>query len=139
MAKPNLAANLPGMDASTKTLSLDDIDKGLFDVPAAPVVMVAPSPRGEPAKSTTAKAAPAKAAPAKTEFEEEEIVKRVIFSAQLKPDLFLLLRQYEHHAEVPMWRILDEAMRTYLSDKPESHQPLPPRAAAKYRERIRRK
>lgn len=64
---------------------------------------------------------------------------RVIFTNQLRPDVYVMLRQYEHHAEAELQEILDAALRAYLTDKPQAHQPLPPKAAAKLQEKLRKK
>jgi hypothetical protein len=50
-----------------------------------------------------------------------------------------MLRQYEHHAEAELQEILDAALRAYLTDKPQAHQSLPPKAAAKLRDKLRKK
>jgi hypothetical protein len=71
--------------------------------------------------------------------EEGEAATRVIFTNQLKPDVYVMLRQYEHHAEAELQEILDAALRAYLTDKPQAHQPLPPKAAAKLRDKLRKK
>ena len=71
--------------------------------------------------------------------EEEGAVTRVIFTNQLKPDVYVMLRQYEHHAEVELQEILDAALRAYLTDKPQAHQLLPPKAAAKLRDKLKKK
>jgi hypothetical protein len=70
---------------------------------------------------------------------EGEAATRVIFTNQLKPDVYVMLRQYEHHAEAELQEILDAALRAYLTDKPQAHQPLPPKAAAKLRDKLRKK
>ncbi len=90
-----------------------------------------------PVQSRTA-SEPVTAEPAAAE-EEAEAVTRVIFTNQLKPDVYVMLRQYEHHAEVELQEILDGALRAYLTDKPQAHQPLPPKAAAKLRDKLRKK
>lgn len=77
--------------------------------------------------------------PAAADAEEGEIATRVIFTNQLKPDVYVMLRQYEHHAEAELQEILDAALRAYLTDKPQAHQLLPPKAAAKLRDKIRKK
>lgn len=71
--------------------------------------------------------------------EDGEVATRVIFTNQLKPDVYVMLRQYEHHAEAELQEILDAALRAYLTDKPQAHQSLPPKAAAKLRDKLRKK
>ncbi len=71
--------------------------------------------------------------------EEGEVATRIIFTNQLKPDVYVMLRQYEHHAEAELQEILDAALRAYLTDKPQAHQPLPPKAAAKLRDKLRKR
>ncbi len=121
MSKPNLTANRPPVPRQTAAPS---IDAHLFDTPkakpvqdsAVPAIQVGPdSPRGE------------------------ELATRITFSNQLKPDVYVMLRQYEHHAEVEVQQILDEALRAFLTDKPQAQQPLPPKAAAKVQEKLRKK
>lgn len=71
--------------------------------------------------------------------EEGEAATRIIFTNQLKPDVYVMLRQYEHHAEAELQEILDAALRAYLTDRPQAHQPLPPKAAAKLRDKLRKR
>ena len=107
-----------------------------------PVPMPAAAPAidahlfGTPAPATTSSPVPVE--PAATEGEGEAAT-RIIFTNQLKPDVYVMLRQYEHHAEAELQEILDAALRAYLTDKPQAHQPLPPKAAAKLREKLRKK
>lgn len=110
MQKPKLTGNRPPVPAAAPS-----IDAHLFGTPV-------PVP-------TTATAV----------AEEGEIATRVIFTNQLKPDVYVMLRQYEHHAEAELQEILDAALRAYLTDKPQAHQSLPPKAAAKLRDKLRRK
>lgn len=112
MQKPKLTGNRPPVPVPAAAPS---IDAHLFGTPV-PV--------------------PATGAPV---AEEGEIATRVIFTNQLKPDVYVMLRQYEHHAEAELQEILDAALRAYLTDKPQAHQALPPKAAAKLREKLRRK
>ena len=117
MQKPKLTGSRPPVPTPAAAPS---IDAHLFGTPA-------PAP-----------ALPA--APAHTPAEEEgEAATRVIFTNQLKPDVYVMLRQYEHHAEAELQEILDAALRAYLTDKSQAHQPLPPKAAAKLRDKLRKK
>lgn len=112
MQKPKLTGNRPPVLVPAAAPS---IDAHLFGTPV-------------PASATGAPVA-----------EEGEIATRVIFTNQLKPDVYVMLRQYEHHAEAELQEILDAALRAYLTDKPQAHQSLPPKAAAKLRDKLRRK
>ena len=118
MQKPNLTGSRPPVPTPAAAPS---IDAHLFGTPMSPL----------PVHS----AAPAAATPE----EEGEAATRVIFTNQLKPDVYVMLRQYEHHAEAELQEILDAALRAYLTDKPQAHQPLPPKAAAKLRDKLRKK
>ena len=118
MQKPKLTGSRPPVPIPAGAPS---IDAHLFGTPL-------PAP---PAHSP----APAAAMPE----EEGEAATRVIFTNQLKPDVYVMLRQYEHHAEAELQEILDAALRAYLTDKPLAHQPLPPKAAAKLRDKLRKK
>ena len=113
MAKPNLTSNRPPVPPPAAAPA---IDAHLFGTPA---------PLAVP---------PAAPAP-----EEGEAATRVIFTNQLKPDVYVMLRQYEHHAEAELHQILDAALRAYLTDKPQAHQQLPPKAAAKLQSKLRKK
>lgn len=112
MQKPKLTNNRPPVPAPAAAPS---IDAHLFGTPVP---------------------APVDAAPI---TEEGGIATRVIFTNQLKPDVYVMLRQYEHHAEAELQEILDAALRAYLTDKPQAHQALPPKAAAKLRDKLRKK
>ena len=111
MQKPKLTGNRPPVPAPAAAPS---IDAHLFGTPGL-----------APAHAT--------AAPA------EEAATRVVFTNQLKPDVYVMLRQYEHHAEAELQQILDAALRAYLTDKPQAHQALPPKAAAKLQDKLRKK
>ena len=114
MQKPKLTGNRPPVPVPAGAPA---IDAHLFGTPA-------------PVLATTIAA---------TVAEDSEIATRVIFTNQLKPDVYVMLRQYEHHAEAELREILDAALRAYLTDKPQAHQSLPPKAAAKLRDKLRRK
>lgn len=118
MQKPNLTGSRPRVPTPAAAPS---IDAHLFGtpMPSAPAHSVAPA--------------------AAMPEEEGEAATRVIFTNQLKPDVYVMLRQYEHHAEAELQEILDAALRAYLTDKPQAHQPLPPKAAAKLRDKLRKK
>ncbi len=66
-------------------------------------------------------------------------VSRVVFTNQLKPDVYRELRQYEYWAHMELHEILHEAIVAYLADKPEAKQALPPKVAAKTLKRLTRK
>lgn len=66
-------------------------------------------------------------------------VSRVVFTNQLKPDVYRELRQYEYWAHMELHEILHEAIVAYLADKPEAKQSLPPKVAAKILKRLNRK
>lgn len=78
------------------------------------------------------------AAPAGPEPEPAQ-VSRVVFTNQLKPDVYRELRQYEYWAHMELHEILHEAVVAYLADKPEAKQALPPKVAAKTLKRLTRK
>jgi hypothetical protein len=118
MQKPKLTGSRPPVPVPAAAPA---IDAHLFGTPA-PAAVSAPTA----AESTTTE-------------EEGEAATRVIFTNQLKPDVYVMLRQYEHHAEAELQEILDAALRAYLTDKPQAHQPLPPKAAAKLRDKLRKK
>ena len=63
-------------------------------------------------------------------------VSRVVFTNQLKPDVYRELRQYEYWAHMELHEILHEAIVAYLADKPEAKQTLPPKVAAKTLKRL---
>ena len=57
----------------------------------------------------------------------------------LLPDVYVLLRQYEHHSGAELRDIFDAALREYLIPKPEAHRALPPARAAKLQEKLLKK
>ena len=66
-------------------------------------------------------------------------VSRVVFTNQLKPDIYRELRQYEYWAHMELHEVLHEALVAYLADKPEAKKALPPKVAAKTLKRLMRK
>lgn len=118
MQKPKLTGSRPPVPVPAAAPS---IDAHLFGTPAPASAVFPTTP--EPAAAE----------------EAGEAATRVIFTNQLKPDVYVMLRQYEHHAEAELQEILDAALRAYLTDKPQAHQPLPPKAAAKLRDKLRKK
>ena len=66
-------------------------------------------------------------------------VSRVVFTNQLKPDVYRELRQYEYWAHMELHEVLHEALVAYLADKPEAKKALPPKVAAKTLRRLVRK
>jgi hypothetical protein len=81
-------------------------------------------------------AAPALAGPAPAAPQE---VSRVVFTNQLKPEVYRELRQYEYWAHMELHEVLHEALVAYLADKPEAKKALPPKVAAKTLKRLVRK
>lgn len=65
-------------------------------------------------------------------------VTRVVFTNQLKPDVYRELRQYEYWAHMELHEILHEALVAYLADKPEAKRTLPEKVAAKTLKRLTR-
>lgn len=118
MQKPKLTGSRPPVPMPAAAPS---IDAHLYGTPA-------PAPTHSAATTESAAAG-----------EDGEAATRVIFTNQLKPDVYVMLRQYEHHAEAELQEILDAALRAYLTDKPQAHQSLPPKAAAKLRDKLRKK
>jgi hypothetical protein len=79
-------------------------------------------------------------APAPTPAEPETLpVSRVVFTNQLKPEVYRELRQYEYWAHMELHEVLHEALVAYLADKPEAKKALPPKVAAKTLKRLVRK
>ena len=70
---------------------------------------------------------------------EPVTVSRVVFTNQLKPDVYRELRQYEYWAHMELHEVLHEALVAYLADKPEAKKALPPKVAAKTLKRLVRK
>ena len=66
-------------------------------------------------------------------------VSRVVFTNQLKPEVYRELRQYEYWAHMELHEVLHEALVAYLADKPEAKKALPPKVAAKNLKRLVRK
>ena len=117
MGKPSMTGTRPRVAASA-----DDLIYGVE--PGA-----APTP------------APAQAAePVPTPAEPETVpVSRVVFTNQLKPEVYRELRQYEYWAHMELHEVLHEALVAYLADKPEAKKALPPKVAAKTLKRLVRK
>lgn len=102
--------------------SADDLIYGV--APSAPLPpAAAPAPADGPAPAEPA------AAP----------VSRVVFTNQLKPEVYRELRQYEYWAHMELHEVLHEALVAYLADKPEAKKELPPKVAAKTLKRLVRK
>jgi hypothetical protein len=91
-------------------------------------------PSAAPAPSPVAATAPAEPAPA-----APQEVSRVVFTNQLKPEVYRELRQYEYWAHMELHEVLHEALVAYFADKPEAKQALPPKVAAKTLKRLVRK
>jgi hypothetical protein len=70
---------------------------------------------------------------------EAILVSRVVFTNQLKPEVYRELRQYEYWAHMELHEVLHEALVAYLADKPEAKKALPPKVAAKTLKRLMRK
>ena len=112
MAKPPMTGTRPRIAMSTEEL-IYGMEPGT--APAAPIVAV-------------------EAIPVVTQQ-----VNRVVFTNQLKPDVYRELRQYEYWAHMELHEILHAAVVAYLADKPEAKQALPPKVAAKRLQRLTRK
>lgn len=81
---------------------------------------------------------PTPAAPVSAEPEALP-VSRVVFTNQLKPEVYRELRQYEYWAHMELHEVLHEALVAYLADKPDAKKALPPKVAAKTLKRLVRK
>ena len=57
--------------------------------------------------------------------------RRIVFTNQLTPQVYILLRQYEYWGRKAIHEILDEALTSFLADKPEAQQALPEKEQAK--------
>ena len=110
-------------------VSADDL---IYGIESSPPVAPPPAalPPVAPASPGAAVAPPEPAA---------QLVSRVVFTNQLKPDVYRELRQYEYWAHMELHEILHEAIVAYLADKPEAKQELPPKVAAKLLQRLVRK
>ena len=97
--------------------------------PSADELIYGMEPGTAPVPATLTPAAPAP---------EATLVSRVVFTNQLKPDVYRELRQYEYWAHMELHEILHEALTAYLADKPEAKQALPPKVAAKTLKRLTR-
>jgi hypothetical protein len=115
MAKPSMTSTRPRVAAS-----VDDLIYGV-EPGALPIPVPAPA------------AVPASAEP------EDLPVSRVVFTNQLKPEVYRELRQYEYWAHMELHEVLHEALVAYLADKPEAKKALPPKVAAKTLKRLVRK
>lgn len=111
MAKPSMTGTRPRVAASADEL-VYGMEPGT--APIAPPVSVETAP-------------------------EATQVSRVVFTNQLKPDVYRELRQYEYWAHMELHEILHEALVAYLADKPEARQALPAKVAAKTLKRLTRK
>jgi len=90
-------------------------------------------PGAPPIPAPALLAAPSSAEP------EDLPVSRVVFTNQLKPEVYRELRQYEYWAHMELHEVLHEALVAYLADKPEAKKALPPKVAAKTLKRLVRK
>lgn len=115
MGKPSMTGTRPRVAASA-----DDLIYGVEPAaaPLSPTGPVALPPPTEP---------------------EAIPVSRVVFTNQLKPDVYRELRQYEYWAHMELHEVLHEALVAYLADKPEAKKALPPKVAAKTLKRLVRK
>jgi hypothetical protein len=111
MAKPSMTGTRPRVAASA-----DDLIYGV-----EPSVAPIPSPVSAPPEP------------------ESLQVSRVVFTNQLKPEVYRELRQYEYWAHMELHEVLHEALVAYLADKPEAKKALPPKVAAKTLKRLVRK
>jgi hypothetical protein len=94
---------------------------------------VEPGAAPAPAPAQAAATVPTPAEP------ETVSVSRVVFTNQLKPEVYRELRQYEYWAHMELHEVLHEALVAYLADKPEAKKALPPKVAAKTLKRLVRK
>ena len=107
MGKPSMTGTRPRVVASA-----DDLIYGV-EPTAAPLPPTGPAVLPPPAEL------------------EAVPVSRVVFTNQLKPDVYRELRQYEYWAHMELHEVLHEALVAYLADKPEAKKALPPKVAAK--------
>ena len=118
MGKPSMTGTRPRVAASA-----DDLIYGV-EFGTAPLPPTAPVALPPPAGSAEPEAVP---------------VSRVVFTNQLKPDVYRELRQYEYWAHMELHEVLHEALVAYLADKPEAKKALPPKVAAKTLKRLVRR
>ena len=118
MSKPLMTGTRPRVAASA-----DDLIYGV-EPNASPLL-----PTGPVALSSSTESAEPEAVP----------VSRVVFTNQLKPDVYRELRQYEYWAHMELHEVLHEALVAYLADKPEAKKALPPKVAAKTLKRLVRR
>lgn len=62
----------------------------------------------------------------RTERTEEEKPLRIPFTNNLPPAVFREWFTYAYMARLPLQDVLERALTTYLQDKPEAREPLPP-------------
>lgn len=62
----------------------------------------------------------------RTEVEEEEKPLRIPFTNNLPPAVFREWFTYAYMARLPLQEVLERALTTYLQDKPQAREPLPP-------------
>ena len=117
MGKPSMTGTRPRVAASA-----DDLIYGV-EPTVAPLPPTGPVALPTPAESAAPEAVP---------------VSRVVFTNQLKPDVYRKLRQYEYWAHMELHEVLHEALVAYLADKPEAKKALPPKIAAKTLKRLMR-
>ena len=115
MGKPSMTGTRPRVAASA-----DDLIYGV-EPSAAPLPLTGPVALPPPVEP------------------EAVPVSRVVFTNQLKPDVYRELRQYEYWAHMELHEVLHEALVAYLADKPEAKKALPPKVAAKTLKRLVRK
>ena len=106
MGKPSMTGTRPRVAASA-----DDLIYGV-ELSAPPL-----PPTGAVAHYSSTESAEPEAVP----------VSRVVFTNQLKPDVYRELRQYEYWAHMELHEVLHEALVAYLADKPEAKRPCPPK------------
>lgn len=56
---------------------------------------------------------------------------RIVFTNQLTPTVYQMLRQYEYWERKAIHEILDEALTTFFADKPEAQRALPEKERTK--------
>jgi hypothetical protein len=63
-------------------------------------------------------------------------VTRIVFTNQLTPLVYKMLRQYEYWERKAIHEILDEALTSFFADKPEAQQELPEKERTKLLKKI---
>jgi hypothetical protein len=72
----------------------------------------------------------------KTLEEAKPTVTRIVFTNQLRPPIYKLVKQYEYWGRKAIHEILDEALTAYFADKPDALQELPEKERSKLLRKI---